>query len=190
MDKFLIVGLGNPGEEYKNTKHNMGFLVLDHFSKKNNFTFSSNMYNGIFYKFIDNDKEIFVLKPLTYMNLSGECVLDFINFYKIKKENILVIYDDLDMNFGKIKLKEVGSSGGQNGIKNIINKLGTENIKRLKIGIGRPINKNHSISNYVLSKINEEEKQLLKKTLEKSSLIIEDFYKKEFKKIMTEENGN
>ncbi|MGL5591453.1 MAG: aminoacyl-tRNA hydrolase [Mycoplasmoidaceae bacterium] len=190
MDKYLIVGLGNPGLKYENTKHNAGFIALDFFANQNNFTLNANIFEGIFYKLKYEEKEIFFLKPQTFMNLSGECVLKFINFYKINIKNILVVYDDLDLPIGKIKIKRNGSSGGQNGIKDIINKLGTEEIKRIKIGIGRPKNKNDSISNYVLSKVSIDDQPIFLKSIEKASKIIDNFYKKDFDKILTEFNND
>ncbi|MGL5246199.1 MAG: aminoacyl-tRNA hydrolase [Mycoplasmoidaceae bacterium] len=190
MDKYLIIGLGNPGQKYENTKHNSGFIALDFFAKQNKFNFDSNIFEGNFYKLKYDEKEVFFLKPQTFMNLSGECVLKFINFYKINFKNILVVYDDLDLPIGKIKLKKNGSSGGQNGIKDIINKLGTEDIKRIKIGIGRPKNKNDSITNYVLSKFSSEDQTIFLKSIERASKIIGNFYQKDFDKILMEMNND
>ena len=189
MDKYLIVGLGNPGSKYENTKHNAGFIALDFFANENKFAFNDNIFEGNFYKLKHEGKEVFFLKPQTFMNLSGDCVSKFINFYKINIKNILVVYDDLDLPIGKIKIKRNGSSGGQNGIKDIINKLGTEEIKRIKIGIGRPRNKNDSITNYVLSKVSKVDWPLFSKSIEKSSKIIDNFYKKDFDKLLTEFNN-
>ncbi|MGL4617019.1 MAG: aminoacyl-tRNA hydrolase [Mycoplasmoidaceae bacterium] len=190
MDKYLIIGLGNPGSKYENTKHNAGFIALDFFANQKNFVFNANIFDGIFYKLKDDKKEVFFLKPQTFMNLSGECVLKFINFYKINIKNILVVYDDLDLPIGKIKIKRNGSSAGQNGIKDIINKLGTEDIKRIKIGIGRPKNKNDSIPNYVLSKFSFDEQIIFSKSIEIASKIIDNFYKKDFDKILAEFNND
>lgn len=190
MDKYLIIGLGNPGQKYENTKHNAGFIALDYFASQNNFIFNADIFEGIFHKLKYDEKEVFFLKPQTFMNLSGDCVVKFINFYKIDIKNILVVYDDLDLPIGKIKIKKNGSSGGQNGIKDIIKKLGTEEIKRIKIGIGRPKNKNDSITNYVLSKISNEDQPLFLKSIKKASNVIDNFYKKDFDKILTEFNND
>ena len=128
----LIVGLGNPGREYINTRHNIGFYCLDLFAREINATFKDK-FNGMYAKVKINNQDVILLKPLTYMNLSGECVREFVNYFKIEPKDILVIHDDLDMEIGRIKLKENTSSGGHNGIKDIISKLATEDFKRLKL---------------------------------------------------------
>ncbi|MGL4647654.1 MAG: aminoacyl-tRNA hydrolase [Mycoplasmoidaceae bacterium] len=190
MAKFLIIGLGNPGTNYQKTKHNVGFMALDSFALSHQQEFLGNIYNGIFIKLQNEDQEVYLLKPQTFMNLSGECVFSFLNFYKIPIENVLVIYDDVDLPLGTFKLREVGSSGGQKGMKNIIEKLKTEKIKRIKIGIGRPKNKASSLANYVLSNFNEEDKIIIDQLLSKVIKIMNDFPKKDFKKIMSEYNGS
>ena len=141
----LIVGLGNPGKEYENTRHNIGFKVIDALSHKYNVELNENKFNGMFYK----GNGMILAKPLTYMNLSGDFVQKLAHYYKIDIEDILVVYDDLDLATGVVRYRQKGSSGGQNGIKDIINKMGTQEIKRLKIGIGKPRN---GAKNWVLGK--------------------------------------
>ena len=176
MEKFLVVGLGNIGKQYEKTKHNVGFMFVEYFANKNNLKFDSNYKNGIYTSFIQGNSITYIAKPTTYMNLSGEFVLSFVNYYKIPIENILVIYDDMDISFGQYKIKEKGSSGGQNGIKNIINLLHTENIKRIKIGIGKPVEKNSEIiKNYVLSNFNSDQIQKLNQLFLKISDVINEF---------------
>lgn len=165
MEKYLVVGLGNIGFQYEDTKHNIGFKVIDSIANKLNFSLLSKGFNSYYWKMELFDKEVFFMKPTTLMNLSGNAVSEIVNFYKIKKENILVIYDDLDTNIGKIKLRHKGSSGGQNGIKHIISLMGTENIKRIKVGISRPEQK-ISISGYVLSKFNTKDLDNVNKAVE------------------------
>jgi len=142
----LIVGLGNPGLSYVNTRHNIGFKVLDKLCEiyKINMCFKHKALFGVC------DKIIFA-KPQTFMNSSGECVHEIISYYKINLHDIIIIYDDMDIKLGEIKIKSTGSSGGHNGIKNIINILGTQNINRIRIGIDKAP-KNFEINNYVLSK--------------------------------------
>ena len=181
----IIIGLGNPGNEYKNTRHNVGFYYLDLFANKYNLTFKEK-YNGLYVKTIINDEDVILLKPLTYMNLSGECVIKFVNYYKIKNEDILVIHDDLDIDIGRIKLKENGSSGGHNGIKSIIDNLNTEQFKRLKIGISK--NKLYDTKDYVLGKFSKEEIEIIK-SLEKDVLnILDDYFKLPFNDLMSRYN--
>ena len=144
----LIVGLGNPGIEYENTRHNIGFYYLDLIAKELNISNFKEKFNGYYQKVKYKNEDIILLKPLSYMNLSGEVVVKYVNYYKIKPEDILVIHDDLDLDVGRLKLRANGSSGGHNGIKNIILNLGDENFKRLKIGISK--SNEMDTKNYVL----------------------------------------
>ncbi len=154
----IIIGLGNPGVEYVNTRHNIGFQIINQICEISKITLNLNKFGGIFFV----EKDVIFAKPQTFMNNSGTFLKDIINFYKIKIENILVILDDLDSEIGQAKIKTVGSSGGHNGMKDIINKLGTDEIKRLKIGIGRPEN-SEDITKYVLSKIPKSDALILDK---------------------------
>lgn len=157
----LIVGLGNPGLEYKNTRHNIGFDYLDLIANKLNILNFQEKFNGLYARLKYKEHDIILLKPCSYMNLSGEVIKKFVDYYKIDSKNILVIHDDLDMDVARLKLKENGSSGGHNGIKNIILNLGTEEFKRLKIGISK--NDFIETKNYVLGKFNQEEQLKLNK---------------------------
>lgn len=189
MKKYLIVGLGNIGKEYENTKHNVGFMFVDYYARKNNYKFDINFKNGTYFSFIQGDTITYVAKPSTYMNLSGEFVYSFCNYFKIPIKNILVIYDDMDLTFGQFKIKEKGSSGGQNGIKNIINLMHSEEIKRIKIGIGKPINKNNeSVKNYVLSNFSKSQIEILDSIFLKLTNIISEFSLIDFKKIVSKFN--
>ena len=181
----LIVGLGNPGHEYDNTRHNIGFYYLDLLASKLNVTFKEK-FNAMYAKTKIDNTDVILLKPLTYMNLSGEAVIKFVNYYKIKSEDILVIHDDLDMEIGRIKLKENGSSGGHNGIKNIIMHLNTEDFKRLKLGISK--NKTIDTKDYVLGKFTEEELQVIKQNNQKVLNIIDDYFKISFNDLMSKYN--
>ena len=181
----LIVGLGNPGEEYDNTRHNIGFMVIDNYAKQNNLKFSKKN-NGLFCKVI-NDNSFILLKPLSYMNLSGTVIRRFVDYYKIKNEDILIIQDDLDMPVGKIKLKYKGSSGGHNGIKNIIENLNTNCFPRFKIGISN--NKEIDTKDYVLGKFSKEERDKLNKIIAFSEDIINDFLNTNFERLMSKYNG-
>lgn len=185
----LIVGLGNFPNEYNNTKHNVGFMVVDAWLKKNNTFLDKNEFNGWFRKLNNKNGEQFIIaKPYTYMNLSGQFVQEIAKFYKIDPKDILIIADDLDTDLGNIRVKPKGSSGGHNGIKNIIDLLHTEEIKRIRIGIGRPDNK-YSIINYVLSKFTNDELVKMNTSIEAAINIIDDFIDKvSFEKIMSKYN--
>lgn len=181
----LIVGLGNPGLEYNNTRHNIGFYYLDLFATKLNLSFKEK-FNGMYAKTKIGNEDVILLKPHTFMNLSGESVIKFVNYYKIKVEDVLIIHDDLDMDIGRIKLKENGSSGGHNGIKNIILHLGTENFKRLKIGISK--NNNYDTKDYVLGHFTKEEQDIIKNNEEKVINILNDYFKFPFNDLMSKYN--
>ena len=127
----MIVGLGNPGKEYENTRHNIGFMMIDEYARKYHITSFKTKFNGLYAKIYRNGEYFILLKPLSYMNLSGTVVKRFASFFKIKPEDILVIHDDLDLPVGKIKVKFKGSSGGHNGIQNIIDNLKT--VKNIEV---------------------------------------------------------
>jgi PTH1 family peptidyl-tRNA hydrolase len=182
----LIVGLGNPGKEYENTRHNIGFMVLDSFLEKYNITGDKKKFSGIYYEYTLNNEKYILLKPQKYMNLSGEVVRDFVNFFKISIEDILIISDDLDMETGKIKLKLTGSCGGHNGLRNIEEHLNTKDYKRLKIGIAN--NKLMDTKDYVLGKFTKEEKEILNDSINKGVQIIEEFSTVKFDNIMNKYN--
>lgn len=186
MSKYLIVGLGNPGFEYENTKHNVGFNCIDILKKKLNIELDQNKFKGSFGILTKDENKFYIAKPETYMNNSGYFVVDIINFYKIPLENIVVIYDDIDTNVGKIKLRMKGSSGGQNGIKNIINLLKTENIKRIRIGIGRPKN---DLVKHVLSRFEPNDLVNVQIALNKASDALLEFTENQnFDKLMNKYN--
>lgn len=179
----LIVGLGNPGKEYENTRHNIGFMVINNYLKNEKF---KTKFNGMYLKKVINNEEVIFLKPLSYMNLSGEVVKKYVDYFKINLSDLLIISDDLDMPCFKIKLKYKGSSGGHNGLKNIIQNINTEEFKRLKIGISN--NLNIDTKSYVLSKFNQEELEKLHKKFEITNNIINDFINLDFEKVMSKYN--
>ncbi len=180
----LVVGLGNPGRKYKTTKHNIGFMCLDYFVKKNKLKFKNEKrFNGEALK-IGN---LLLLKPHTFMNKSGQSIRKAMNFYDIPVEDILIIHDDVDLPFGKTRLREKGGSGGHNGIKSIISDIKTKDFKRLRIGIDK--NPLYDTSDYVLSSLSKEEKSLLGPILNQVSLIISDFKDEvDFLQIMEKNN--
>ena len=180
----LIVGLGNPGKEYEKTRHNMGFMSIDSFANKMNLKIDKNKFDGLYTEYIYNGEKVILLKPQKYINLSGEVIKKYVDFYKIQISDILVISDDLDMPFGKIKIKYSGSSGGHNGLKNIENHLQTKEYKRIKIGISN--DKNIDTKDYVLGKIKDEE--LLNTIISNVTNILEDYFKISFDNLMNKYN--
>jgi PTH1 family peptidyl-tRNA hydrolase len=172
---YLIVGLGNYPEQYHKTKHNVGFMVIDKLCQSLSLELTNDKFNGRFIKVAVDDHQFVIAKPYTYMNLSGDFVSAITHFYKIEPQNVLVISDDADNNVGTIRIRSEGSSGGQNGLKDIINKLGTTNFNRVKIGIGRPNNKNISLADYVLTPFDGSEKSVIGKTIDKVVELLIDF---------------
>lgn len=161
----LIAGLGNPGDKYLFTRHNAGFMALDFFCELNNISQNfkfENKFNAQMLKTNISNNVLILVKPFTYMNLSGECLRKIIDYYKINIEDILVIYDDISLNIGTIRFRANGSDGGHNGIKNIIKTLGTNKFDRLKIGIG-PQLPNQKSESFVLDNFNSEQLLVLKK---------------------------
>lgn len=181
----LIVGLGNPGKEYIGTRHNIGFMVIDNYLNISDNDYKKN-FDGLYYeRIIKGDKVIF-LKPQRYMNLSGEVVIQYVKFYKIDINDILVVSDDLDMECGKIKLKLKGSCGGHNGLRNIENHLGTQEYKRLKIGISKT--KDKDIKDYVLGNFSKEEKLEIDRIINETKNIIDDYFELSFENLMNKYN--
>ncbi|MDY6063123.1 MAG: aminoacyl-tRNA hydrolase [Erysipelotrichaceae bacterium] len=180
----MIVGLGNPGKEYEKTRHNVGFMVIDKLISRLGLTLDTKKFKGLYT--IDKKHDLLILKPQTYMNLSGEAVMALVNYYKINHDDIVIIYDDLDLPVGKLRLRERGSSGGQNGIKNIINLLKNDKIKRIRIGIGN--NKLISGPDYVLGKVNKEDIEIFNQGLDKACDALLCFLSEGFTKAMNKYN--
>lgn len=183
----LIVGIGNPGKEYEHTRHNIGFDTIDTFCNKHNIVNSKTKFNGIYYEFSYKGEKILLLKPQSYVNLSGEIVKKYMDYFKIDIEDLFVIVDDLDQSVGHFKLKTNSSSGGHNGLKNIEQYLGTKNYKRLKIGISN--NKNFDTKNYVLSKFSNEDRKLIDNVIMISTDIIIDFITMSFDQLTNKYNN-
>ena len=153
---YLIVGLGNPEEEYAKTRHNMGFEVINKLSSKYDIKISKSKFKSIYGTGVIEGKKVILLKPQTYMNLSGEAIIEFLNFYKIPLENIIIIYDDIDTPIEKIKIRKKGGAGTHNGMKSVVEKLSTNDFTRIRIGIGMP-EENKDLISYVIGHVNEEE---------------------------------
>lgn len=170
----LIVGLGNPGAQYEQTRHNVGFMAIDTFAEKQNATFRLEpKLKGMLASVTINGNKAFLLKPMTFMNLSGESVKAVKEYYKISVEDILIISDDLDSHNGRVRLRAEGSAGGHNGHKNISAHLGTEEYKRIKIGIGR--SDVIPVIDWVLQKFSQDDFAEIKIALDKASHAIEEF---------------
>ena len=160
----LVVGLGNLGKEYNLTRHNVGFMFVDYIAKKNNIDICKEKTKYIYGEGIINGEKVSIIKPNTYMNLSGEAIVQAKNWYKVENDNIIVVYDDVDIPLGDVRYREFGSAGTHNGMRNIVENLSTQDIHRIRIGIENRDNKNQDLANYVLAKFKKEEIELLEKS--------------------------
>lgn len=154
---YLIVGLGNPGKEYENTRHNAGFTAVDTLMRLNGFELSKKKFDAIYGDCVIKGARVIVAKPQTYMNLSGKAVSQLASFYKIPTDKILVMFDDVSLDVGKIRIRRKGSSGGQKGMNNIIEAMGSQDIMRIKIGVGAKPHPDYDMKDWVLGKIPKEQ---------------------------------
>ncbi|MBQ3408041.1 MAG: aminoacyl-tRNA hydrolase [Clostridia bacterium] len=164
---YLIVGLGNPEAEYARTRHNMGVDVINKIADKYKIAISREKFNGLYGTGEIEGEKVILLKPQTFMNLSGDSVIEFVNFYKIDSKNIIVVYDDIDTEPGRIRIKSKGGPGTHNGMKSVVYRLNTENFPRIRVGIGMPEHKNDLI-NYVIGNIKDDEYEVLKNGINKA----------------------
>ena len=181
----LIVGLGNPGKKYEGTRHNMGFMAVDLFSDISQIDVDKEVFSGLLGRGKVFDEDVLLFKPTTYMNLSGTAVSQVVHYFKIEKEDIIVVYDDMAIAPGNIRLRLNGSSGGHKGMQNIIDQLGTSDIKRIRIGIGEPT---YDTVDFVLSKPLKEEKELIDGALENAANAIKEALKSGFDRAMNRFN--
>lgn len=183
----LIVGLGNPGRQYAQTRHNMGFMVIDELSRKFAIPLDQAKHKGLYGIGMYKGEKILLLKPLTYMNLSGESIRAVMDYYQIDIEDFLVIYDDLDLPVGKIRIRQKGSAGGHNGIKSTILQLGTQQFGRIRIGIDRP-QRGMNIPDYVLGHFSKEEQAAVIDAVKRSADACERWLSIPLQQVMNEFN--
>lgn len=183
---FLIVGLGNPGREYENTRHNVGFDAIDVIADKYNIDVSRTKFKGVYGEGFIGGEKVILLKPTTYMNLSGDSIREVMDFYKLSNEDILVIYDDITLDVGRIRIREKGSAGGHNGIKSIIANTGSDVFPRIKVGAGKP---QGDLVKHVLGNFSKEERADLDKVLEAVAMAAEEIIKNDTKEAMNKYNG-
>jgi peptidyl-tRNA hydrolase, PTH1 family len=183
----LIVGLGNPGKQYENTRHNIGFEVIDELANQLDIPLNQSKFKGLFGIGFYKGEKVVLLKPLTYMNLSGESIRAIMDYYQIEVEDFVVIYDDLDLPVGKIRLRQKGSAGGHNGIKSTVAHLGTQEFNRIRIGIDRPRN-GMKVPDYVLGRFSEEDIPLTREAVKKSAEACKTWLEKAFLQVMNEFN--
>ncbi|SES22955.1 peptidyl-tRNA hydrolase [Gracilibacillus ureilyticus] len=182
-----IVGLGNPGKKYEETRHNAGFMVVDYLLNRHNWKLDKNKFNGLYTMETLENEKVILLEPQTYMNLSGECLRPLMDFYQLTPEDIAVIYDDLDLPLGKVRLRQTGGHGGHNGVRSIIDHLGTKGFNRIRFGIGRPVQP-IPVIDYVLGKFLPDDKAVLDESIEHAANALEAWMKEPFQKVMNEYN--
>ena len=184
----LIVGLGNPTAQYAGTRHNVGFDVIERLAEKYNIGVDTLKHKGVYGKGKIEGQSVILLKPMTFMNLSGESVSAVANYYKIEAQDIIVIYDDINLDVGRLRIREKGSAGGHNGIKNIIAHLGTDMFPRIRVGVGmKP--KKMDLADYVLSRFSEEERAMMEQGYEWACDAVALMVRDDIAKAMNDYNG-
>lgn len=184
---YLIVGLGNPEKDYANTRHNMGFNTINKLAKQYDIEVTKTKFKGLYGSGIIEGEKVILLKPQTFMNLSGESIKEVIRFYKIEPEQLIIIYDDIDIEPGIIKIRKTGGPGTHNGMKSVVHELNTQNFKRIRIGIGMPEEKENLIE-YVIGAIAEEDKEKLEKGTELAKEAVIEIIKSGIDKAMNQFN--
>ncbi len=184
---YLIVGLGNPENDYRHTRHNMGFNTINQLAKQYKIEVIKKKFKGLYGKGIIEGEELILLKPQTFMNLSGESIREVMQFYRLHIDQLIVIYDDIDIQPGKIKIRKAGGAGTHNGMKSVLQAVKTENIKRIRVGIGMPKEK-VDLVNYVLGSIPEEEKEELEKGINLAKEAVIEIIKQGMDKAMNRFN--
>ncbi|MBD7970887.1 aminoacyl-tRNA hydrolase [Paenibacillus gallinarum] len=183
-----IVGLGNPGSEYAKTRHNVGFMALDALADRHHISINQSKCKALIGEGIIQGEKAVLIKPMTFMNLSGETVRAYMDYYKVALEDLIVVYDDMDTEVGKIRLRYQGSAGGHNGIKSIIQHTGTQQFNRIRMGVSRP-EPGHAIVDYVLSNFPKKEKEALTSMIESTCDALEYAMKDTFERTMAKFNG-
>ena len=180
---YVIAGLGNPGREYEGTRHNVGFMTLDALADKYNIDVREKAFKGLIGKGMIEGNKVILVKPQTYMNLSGECIRQVMDYYKVDPSEFIVIYDDISLVPGGIRIRKKGSAGGHNGIKNIIAHLDTTVFPRIKVGVGEKP-KNYDLADYVLGHFSKQERELMEEGYEHASDAVEQIVQGEIEAAM------
>lgn len=180
---YLIVGLGNPEIEYDKTRHNMGFHVINKLAKQYEIDMNRNKFEGIYGTGIIEGEKVILVKPQTYMNASGECVIQYMNFYKISLDQIIVVYDDIDLEPGEIRIRRKGSPGTHNGMKSVVHFLNSDTFPRVRVGIGKP-EQGHDLIEHVIGTVPEDKWKLLNDGTDKAEKAVEQILKNGIEKSM------
>ena len=185
---FLIAGLGNPEEDYSNTRHNMGFDTINKLAKQYKIEVNKNKFKGLYGIGNIENQKVVLLKPQTFMNISGVCVAGLVDYYSLDMEDVIIIYDDVTLDIGKIRLRPHGSAGGHNGIKSLINELGTQEFQRIRVGVGKkPVH--YDLADWVLGHFKKEEREVMDKSVQLSAEAVESILDKGIGFAMNMYNG-
>ena len=187
--EYIIVGLGNPGKEYAHTRHNAGFIAIDKLAEKNSCSITKMKYKALIADCTIAGKRVLLMKPQTFMNLSGEAVTQAMNFYKIPPENVIIMFDDISLAVGKLRIRRKGSDGGQKGMRSIIELSGSQNFPRVKIGIGEKPNPKWQLADWVLSRFTSEELKTLDEVIERACGAVEAIISGNIDKAMSQYNS-
>ena len=185
---WLVVGLGNPGDQYENTRHNAGFRVVDELADRGDFPVQRLKFHALTNTAVIGGQGVLVMKPVTYMNLSGEAVGEAARFYKLPPDHVLVISDDVDLPLGKLRLRKGGSAGGHNGLKSIIQHLGTDQFPRLKVGVGGKPHPDYDMADWVLGKLQGEDKKAMDEAARRAAQAVECLLSQGIDKAMNQYN--
>lgn len=186
---WLLVCLGNPGDQYENTRHNIGFMVADELGERHNIPIQRLKFRALTNTITVGDEKVLLMKPVTYMNLSGEAVHEAAAFYKIPPERVLVISDEVSLAPGKIRVRRSGSAGGHNGLKNIIAHLGTDQFPRIRLGVGQKPHPDYDMADWVLGKFQGEDKKAVEEAVKKAADAAECLIREGVDKAMNKYNG-
>lgn len=186
---YLIVGLGNPGRQYEMTRHNIGFHTIDYMADEYGVKVNKLKFKSLYGEVEIGDEKAYLVKPQTFMNLSGESVIEFARFYKIPPENIIVINDDISLDTGRIRVRPKGSAGGHNGLKSIIYQLQSDAFPRVKMGVGAPKHEDYDLADYVLGRFTKEEIPVMEEAIKKASKAVLEIIKNGAQSAMNKYNS-
>lgn len=185
---YIIIGLGNPGKKYEHTRHNAGFDAIDFLSKRHNISVTKIKHKSLIGEGRIGAEKVVLIKPQTYMNLSGEAVLSAVQFYKVDIENVIVLYDDIDLDIGKLRIRKKGSAGSHNGMKSIIKCLGRQDFPRIRIGVSKP-EEGMDLADFVLSRVPKDKQMDMDSVIEKAADTIDEIINSDIDKAMNIYNG-
>lgn len=186
---YLVIGLGNPGKQYDMTRHNIGFHTIDYIAGEYNVKVNKLKYKALYGESEINGEKVYLIKPQTYMNLSGESIIDFVNFFKIPIENVIVISDDINIDTGRLRIRPKGSAGGHNGLKSIIYMLQSDEFPRIRMGVGAPKHEDYELADFVLGRFTKDEIPVMEDAIKRAKSAVEEIIKRGPQSAMNKYNG-